>query len=127
MILSTQEIENLTSELEEDSIQGLDELELEELKTKSYSNALLKAKLFYYCYELINDNLHLFGEYKQKVKEHLNKFENYKEFSESMNEYLSDSYGQYFIIPRLKNYISDNSQNIKELIDLFFEIFYNED
>lgn len=127
MILTKEEIktliENEEIELEIDS----DDIDLEKLKLKSYTNYLKKAELFYYCKELLQENLKNFEEeIKTKINNFLQNIKEYKEFKENMMSYLSGSYGKYFIEPRIKKYLFKYEEDIKDTIALFFNIFPEE-
>jgi len=109
---------------EEDFVDDIiDEDRLKKLKSKSKDLRELGV-LFFECYEIFANNLHLFkGDVEEKLVDMLKKFEGFDKLRESVNIYVSDDYGAYWEGERIKDYVVFNSKDIKNLIGLFFSVF----
>lgn len=121
-LFTEDEIEELSSI----KIEDLDDLDLESLRNQSYTSNLKKGILFYKCYNILFENLELFEKDKrEKITERFKDL-NISEISRSFLIVINELYGMNYEVRKIEDFVIENSKDIKDLITLFFQIFFGD-
>lgn len=129
-MITEQEINKVIEKLEsDDSIsEELDELlpELAKLKKESDKNLFKLADLYFKIFNFLKERINFF-EVSKPIYEHINKLEIDKRLLDDLIKSELNTYGSYFSKKRVEKYMINNRKDINNLIDLFFNMFKEND
>ena len=122
----TIDIEKLKDILEDaDVVEDKDLERLKELKNKIGFNRVSFAKLFLECYDILGNNLYLFGDEEENVKKYLSEFN--VDVRTLLEDYGEGKLGTYFTKEKINAIVDSNREKMNGLIQTFFKLFSEED
>jgi hypothetical protein len=129
-MINEQEIKKVIEKLESDDTIS-DELEeilptLIKLKKESDKDPFKLADLYFKIFNFLKERINFFKDSKP-IYDEINKLKINKRLLDDLIKAESNTYGSYFAKKRVEKYVIDNRKDINNLIDLFFNMFKEND
>ncbi len=131
---SQEEIKLLKSYVDDEEIIEDKEMEnLKKLRVKSVKDSIAFGDLFIACYSYFRNNLYLFFTDEQdKLYKKLKKFSSSIQEIAELRDLLEmygdgEEWGSHYTGERIKDLVSHNKENMESLIQLFFQVFGEEE